>query len=192
MTARAGPVAAGEAYTRQEVLTLPENISGTFQLLVQTDAASQLFERDGENNNVQSDDQLLEVSLSPRADLQVAAVVVPETAGALTTIGVEWEVINLGTAEPNRPFWTDRVYLSLDSTRDNSDQLVGSVGNPSTLRPGESYLQSLAGISSKLNQRAKVAEDGEHEITSEGECNRRYRSRYQAGGNHDFSPHMHE
>ena len=48
--------------------------------------AHRLFERDGEQNNVLSDDQLLQVTLSPRADLQVTAVQVPETAGGLTTI----------------------------------------------------------------------------------------------------------
>ena len=143
---QAGPLAAGSSYARQEVLTLPENISGTFQILVQTDVLSQVYERDGENNNVQADNQLLQVTLSPRADLQITSVTVPETAGGLTTIGVQWEVINLGTDEPNTRFWTDRVYLSLDNVLDGSDALVGSVINPSTLRPGESYVQSLDGI----------------------------------------------
>ena len=143
---QSGPLAAGGTYSRREVLTLPEDISGTFQIIVQTDALNTVFELNGEDNNVKADDQLLEVTLSPRADLQVAAIHVPETAGGLTTIGIEWEVVNRGTAEPNAPFWTDRVYLSLDNVLDVSDRLVGSVGNPSTLRPGESYLRSLGGI----------------------------------------------
>src|SRR5439155_21650267 len=45
------------------------------------------------------------------------------------------------------PFWTDNVYLSLDNVLDHSDRLLGGVANPNTLRPGESYVQSLNNIS---------------------------------------------
>ena len=56
-------------------------------------------------------------------------------AGALTSIGVEWQVTNFGTDEPNSPFWRDYVYLSLDTILDSSDARVGSVTNPQTLEP---------------------------------------------------------
>jgi len=128
------------------VLTLPEDISGIFQFIVQTDAANQLYELGGEDNNSQADDQLLEVSLSPRADLQVQAVWVPAAAGGLTTIGVEWEVVNRGVTAPYVPFWVDNIYLSLDNVLDASDRLVGTVNNLNTLQPGESYVRSFNNI----------------------------------------------
>src|SRR4029077_20015511 len=50
-----GPLAAGASYSRSEVLTLPEDISGTFQIIVQTDALNSVFELNAENNNAKAD-----------------------------------------------------------------------------------------------------------------------------------------
>ncbi|MEY8838360.1 CARDB domain-containing protein, partial [Cribrihabitans sp. XS_ASV171] len=86
-------------------------------------------------------------------DLQVTALDIPETLAAGQTIDISFEVTNVGNRTTRQEVWTDRVYLSLDSSLDVGDFLLRREEGTREIRaenqhvgfldPGESYTSTV-------------------------------------------------
>lgn len=129
-----GPLAADDEYTGSANVTLPSE-AGTFWFFVQTDAAANVDENNGESNNVS-------IAATPTTvqtpNLTITNVTTPTSAydGEATT--VEWTVANTGDAAALAS-WVDRVYLSTDAVIDVGDTLLTQFVRGTDLAPAASY-----------------------------------------------------
>jgi subtilase family serine protease len=140
-----GGLAAGASLTRTQSYNVPLGLIGNYRVVVTTDYSAGIAEGiQNESNNTSTDDRPISIQLSPVPNLQVTGVTAPSLAFSGQETRVEWTIKNIGVGATNAPVWYDRVYLSLDSTFDNTDTYLGHALNPSYLNPGESYSNSLA------------------------------------------------
>ncbi|MGB2821955.1 MAG: CARDB domain-containing protein, partial [Phycisphaerae bacterium] len=126
----------GGQYSRTESFLLPEGISGSFYIFVETDAANAEPEGPGEQNN--RNYAPVDVQLQSSPDLRVTQV---DFDGGVAgeEVLVTWEVINGGTQQLSGS-WMDYVYLSADDVLDPAgDVRVGSLGTSGTLTIGGTY-----------------------------------------------------
>jgi len=140
-----GPLAVGGSYTRTERIIVPSTTNGSYRVVVASNHDGRVFE-DNTANNAVPDDAVIEVSLRPRADLQVQQVNAPASVDAGSTLALEFIVSNQGTLGSTPSKWKDIVYLSLDNQISNDDILIGEFDNGAALLPGESYLTSTGSI----------------------------------------------
>ncbi|MCL1475465.1 CARDB domain-containing protein [Argonema antarcticum] len=137
-----GTIAAGESIERRQLITVPNELTGDYRIVVSTNKDSQIV-RENQTNNTAIDDGAVRVRLSPIPNLQVSSVTAPPTAFSSQQTAIEWTVTNTGTGGTSAPYWYDAVWLSLDTAFDNTDTYLGSVVNASYLNVGESYINSL-------------------------------------------------
>ncbi|MFN0052759.1 MAG: CARDB domain-containing protein [Planctomycetales bacterium] len=166
-----GTIHVGESITRTQLVTIPEGLAGDHWLVVTTDATNDLFEHKFDDNNATADDQPLNIVAAPSPNLVVESITSPNDAFSSQSISLDWVIKNVGTGSTNSAGWVDRVYLSLDSTLDLSDTLLGTVENASYLNPGDSYQSTLTatlpqGISG--NYRLLVRTDATGKVSEAG------------------------
>ncbi|MCA2813573.1 MAG: hypothetical protein IM477_13910, partial [Microcystis sp. M090S1] len=139
-----GSLAAGASLNRTQSYSVPLSLTGNYRVVVTTDFYGQVAEgTQNESNNTTTDDRPISLQLAPVPNLQVTGVTAPSTAFSSQETVVQWTVKNVGTGATNAPVWYDRVYLSLDTTYDNTDTYLGEAVNPSYLNPDDSYSNSL-------------------------------------------------
>ncbi len=115
----------GEAYQNTYTFTLPDGIGGNYYIFVDTDVShSQSEVTDG--NNLSRNADPIAVTISPYPDLRVNTIVGQSSAFNVDTVGVVFEVQNIGTA-PAVGTWEDVVYLSVDSTLSDDDTLLATI-----------------------------------------------------------------
>ena len=117
-------------------VVLPAWTAGAYLLYIVTDADDDVYERDGEANNV----AVSAVGLTlQHPDLTAAAVILPDgsTAGSGEEIRVQWTTHNDGDGTATIA-WTDGVYLSETPTLDASAVRLGLGDQAAGLAPGES------------------------------------------------------
>ncbi|HEX4609016.1 MAG TPA: putative Ig domain-containing protein, partial [Urbifossiella sp.] len=156
---------AGDSYTANLTVRLPDDIGGTYYLLVFTDATARgtigvfgigsdsvsgrVPEFQGEGNNITA--ALMPVLAGPPPDLQVAAVTAvgpdPAAPGHVLTgqsFTVNWTVTNAGGGDtPDRQSaWSDYVYLSRDPFLSDADRYFTAVPHTGGLAAGASYAAS--------------------------------------------------
>ncbi|MCR5864424.1 pre-peptidase C-terminal domain-containing protein [Aquincola sp. J276] len=142
-----GAVAAnGGFYERSGSFRLPNDLTGSYYLFVETDPITSpgsqprgaVFEGGLEGNNAgRSADPVL-IQLPPPSDLQVRAVQVPSTGQTGGTVKIGWDVRNdHGATVSGR--WTDALYLSLDDSWSLDDVLLGTLEQDRTLAAGQGY-----------------------------------------------------
>jgi subtilase family serine protease len=114
---------SGQQYTMQRTVQLPPDLaSGTYKLLIVTDAGDQMFESTGEGNNTSAPSPI-DVSRS-MPDLIVTSVTAPAQAASGQALTIQWTVSNIGPG-PTRQFsWNDGIYLSQDTTLSPDDILL--------------------------------------------------------------------
>ena len=137
------PLAPGQTVSQSRSVRMPVDLDGNRYLLLVNDTANQLGELTaGENNNVAA--QLIELTLSPYADLAVSDVTAPQlTIGDPAEITVGWTVTNLGVGRGFEDQWTDAVVLSRDDVVGNADDLViRTVERNGGLDENESYTRN--------------------------------------------------
>ncbi len=135
---RSDPLAVGASYTRTETVIPPARADGDWHWVVVTDATHQVYERDGENNNVTASTAFA----LTHPDLVVTTVAAPVTALSGTTVTVQWNVRNDGSG-PTPATWTDEIWLSTDETWEPQDILLGNRVRDGPLAPGASYQAQL-------------------------------------------------
>jgi subtilase family serine protease len=139
-----GSLAAGASLNRTQSYSVPLSLTGNYRVVVTTDYYGQIAEgTQNESNNTTTDDRSISLQLAPVPNLQVTGVTAPTTAFSSQETVVQWTVKNVGTGATNAPVWYDRVYLSLDTTYDDTDTYLGQAVNPSYLNPNDSYSNSL-------------------------------------------------
>ncbi len=132
----------GQSYTRSSDFTLPNGISGDYEIVVTANSNGAVFEANTANDT--STSASFPVHLSPYPDLQVATVTVPVQATAGQPVTISWTVTNAGTGATDVPAWNNTVYLSTSPTLNPSTAVnLGSVQNPSYLAGGELLLVAL-------------------------------------------------
>jgi hypothetical protein len=137
-----GSLNPGSAYSRTADVTLPNGVSGTVFIVVQTGIRGPFEFLYTANNTVVSD--AVAVTLSPSPDLVVTDIPAPAAANSGAKIDISWTVRNDGEGDATSASWTDRVCLSLDTSLDNSDQLLGEFRHEDgILAKGDSYAASL-------------------------------------------------
>jgi len=132
-----GTIAVGQSVVRTQNLRMPTDVSGTQRLVVQTDAAGQIYEHNNENNNSAIDDQVITM-IAP--DLQVSNIQLPALSFSGQPITVTWTLTNNGTADFTGTF-SDRLSLSSDATI-GSDTFAADVPFTGTLAIGQSVQRS--------------------------------------------------
>ncbi|HET6719725.1 MAG TPA: CARDB domain-containing protein, partial [Rhodocyclaceae bacterium] len=159
----------GESYTRTVSVTLPESISGDFNLIVKADtdlgpyvgtgstvrdgltvlqridgAAGAVKEFQDEGNNTAR--IALPITLATPPDLQVASVDAPTSVLAGQNFTVNYRVTNAGGKTPSdQTTWNDLVYLSRDRFLDlTHDRYVGYRTHNGALAAGAEYEASLS------------------------------------------------
>ena len=124
---------AGSSSTATTVAAIPAGMSaGTYYIIAQCDASNTVMEGN-ENNNTKS------VALKLMPDFVISSMSVPATASAGSSISVIDATTNLGTVAAGASV-TD-FYLSVNSTLDSGDSLLGDRNVPS-LAVGVSDSQS--------------------------------------------------
>ncbi|MCH2247748.1 MAG: putative Ig domain-containing protein, partial [Crocosphaera sp.] len=140
-------LSAGESYSVNQTLNLPNNLTGPYYVFVMTDAPQsrgigEVFEGSNEGNNATPSIQPLIIEFPPPSDLQVDTITLPSRVETGETIELEWTIFNRGDYKAEGE-WTDAVYLSTDATWDINDIPIGRVSHQGTLNPGESYTSQL-------------------------------------------------
>jgi hypothetical protein len=159
----------GAEYTYSAVVTLPESISGNFNLIVKADTnvykdyyrselsairddfdvvrnmggSGAVPEFQDEGNNVMA--ITLPITLATPPDLQVAVVNALESVIAGQDFTVNYQVLNAGGNTPgDQGSWNDLIYLSKDRFLDvNKDSYLGYVQHSGGLLAGGTYNGSL-------------------------------------------------
>jgi len=133
---RRDTLAPGQFYEGGLSATLPDGLTGTFHIFVQTNYNGGEFEVD-RDNNVASDPQILTVESRP-ADLVVPRVVAPASVQAGRAFQIEFDLLNQGQAGTVANQWRNRLYLSTDEFFGNADdQLLTSHRQSGSLDGGE-------------------------------------------------------
>lgn len=110
-----GTLAAGASYETTQNVTMPNGVSGSYRLVVQTDFQGVVFESRFKDNNTAVSAGAIALTAAPAVDLRVENVSGPATAQPGQRQSVSWEIANAGSGEARAP-WTDHLYLSRDGT----------------------------------------------------------------------------
>ena len=133
----------GENYSRSEKLRLSPGFQGKYQLFVQTDATSEVFENSLEANNTNTANNSFSVVRTPYADLLVSEVQAQATASSGQQMQVSWKVANSGIGITNTSSWTDRVSLASDPEGKNIIANLGNFEHVGALAVGKTYNSSV-------------------------------------------------
>ena len=127
-------VPAGQFYTRNEAIRIPIQTAGVFNLYVDTNFGDALFEGAGADNNLTAAANPITLNVKPRPDLQVESIEIPDRIAAGATLSPQFVITNQGAVATSGQ-WVDRVYLSLDTTIDHADILIGQLPNSAACCP---------------------------------------------------------
>ncbi|MDB5349218.1 MAG: hypothetical protein JWN86_465, partial [Planctomycetota bacterium] len=141
---------SGRSYTRSEQFSLPANLRGLFQVVVETNFAilnqPRLYEGARTDNNVGVATESLSLVLPDRPDLQILKVEAPAIIQAGAGLTFDFDVINAGPGATTTPHWIDRVFLSPSTTLGGDAVLLGSFDNGAALGSGGSYRTHAGGL----------------------------------------------
>ena len=105
-----GPLAPRQTVTSTASATIPLGDTGTYQIIVVSDATNQLIEPSGTANTAT---QAIDMTIAPYADLAVSNVIAPaQTIGDPAYPTISWTVTNVGTGAGQTSVWTDAVIAS--------------------------------------------------------------------------------
>ena len=135
------PLIPGQTYTQNQPVTLPQGVSGTYYLMVHTNARADVYEYTYNNNNT-SFGNAIQISLSPYPDLQISRLQLPidDTLRADSVYEVEWTVVNRGTG-PTAASFADRLYISSASGGPAYSILINSLPFNGVIAVGDSVVR---------------------------------------------------
>jgi hypothetical protein len=132
-------VAAGGSYSASVDVILPIVADGNYRIIIVTDAGNVVFEGTNEGNNSAAGDPALALT---HPDLSAAITASPATAVSDTTVGIDWQITNVGSGAAGGT-WLDRLYLSDNATFDAGDMLLGEVAHAGPLAANGQYSAHL-------------------------------------------------
>ncbi len=131
-----GVLSPGEGYSRSGQVSLPNGISGTYYIVVQSSGPYEFIY----TNNNTSVSGPVTVSLTPAPDLAVTSIQTPATVVSDGTFDVTWTVQNLGPGDADG-LWPDVVSLEEVGGQGRTIPL-GSFTYINTLAAGKSYTRT--------------------------------------------------
>ncbi len=105
----------GGTYQTTIACTIPHSWQGNSYFYVFTDASNSELEFLGENNNM-GRSAMVNVILTPPADLTVTNVSAPLYINNIDSFTVNYQVLNAGLGAPSSNEWYDHIYLSTSPT----------------------------------------------------------------------------
>ena len=105
----------GSTYQITIACTIPHSWQGNSWFYVFTDASNSELEFLGENNNI-GRSAMVNVILTPPADLTVSNISAPRFINNYDSFAVSYQVLNAGLGAPSSNEWYDHVYLSTSPT----------------------------------------------------------------------------
>ncbi len=146
-----GLLAAGSSYNQSQLVTLPIDLLGSYNLFVVTNSAGNVYESNTTNNtsaaipltiSLQVTDSQGNTQQAAVADLEVTSV----NASTVTngSVTVQWTVQNTGTGPTNATYWNDNVWMSTNTTLGSggTNVYLGTVQHTNPLAAGASYSSS--------------------------------------------------
>ena len=142
-----------QEYSVTSTIILTDNIIGNYFIFVETDSSRNVFELNGEENNIGQYSEEIDISPppTPRLLVLIASTDLPTNLTSGSTFTITYNVTNIGEVAVSLSSWTDRVYLVPTTTQDQTDRsailssgipLGGNVNNRD-LGAGETYEISL-------------------------------------------------
>ena len=112
---------AGQSYQVTLSGRVPVTMYGEAYFFVYTDCYNQVYEHMMNNNNITMSN-IVNVILTPPADLVPTIVAVPSAVSTAENLSYSFRVTNSGAGSPNVDNWVDKVYLSTnpDAMDDNA------------------------------------------------------------------------
>ncbi len=132
---RTADLPAGAEYQISRDVTLPEALSGAWELVLTLDAEAALNEPGARDNNVLH--QALTLT-APAADLLAEVITGPATALAGGDVTLTWRVVNTGEAAASGT-WSDALWLSPTPALSAQATLLAEVPRTLPLAPDEGY-----------------------------------------------------
>ncbi len=128
-------MAINSSYQSSTEITLPANtVDGDYKIVVLTDGNNQVFERNGESNNLGAANNITKVS---HADIVPTLISAPATALSGSNVDLSWSVTNQGTSATINS-WKDKVYISDNATFEaDRDRVFGEFEYTESLMVGE-------------------------------------------------------
>jgi subtilase family serine protease len=142
----------GESYSQAQLVALPINLKGAYNLFVVTNRSqpglnpvppAPVYETNLANNVSAA----LPITISQNlADLQVTTVSAPANPSTGASVTVSWTVKNAGAGATNANFWYDDVWLSTKASIQNGgqDTYLATLLHTNPLAAGASYAGSVA------------------------------------------------
>ena len=153
------------SYSDSIEVELPGFASGNFFLIAKTDSRDDIYEHNGEDNNIRIGDAASELPLVVKqpqpADLIVSDIVIPSNAvpGQEATIGFSLKNIGANRATGRL---RSAIYISPDSLWEVADPLFGVLTHSIDLQP-----DSTADVSMQVNLAKAFRADDEGNVTEE-------------------------
>ncbi|RMH71726.1 MAG: hypothetical protein D6675_06020, partial [Gemmatimonadetes bacterium] len=138
------PLDTAVTRTQTASVTLPPDISGTYYLYSQTDAANIIYEHTAEDNNI-TRSVPLSVQPYPPVDLAIRQFTAPASGESGQPINLTWQVMNIGAGNTLASVWSDGIYLSADTLLSvETDLSVTTRSHIGGLAAGQAYERQLA------------------------------------------------
>ncbi|MBL0061277.1 MAG: pre-peptidase C-terminal domain-containing protein [bacterium] len=141
---RSGTLSAGQSYSRNQTVTIPNGLSGSYHWIVRSD-------RDGvvtdvnTVNNASSSTVPIAIALTTPSDLIVSGLSGPSESNAGQPVTAEWLVENIGAGVTAVSNWYDAFYLSQNVTLDPTDTRIATFARNGALASLDSYPVNLTG-----------------------------------------------
>ncbi|KQP49886.1 CARDB domain-containing protein [Pseudorhodoferax sp. Leaf274] len=164
-----GALAAGASRVDQQQVTLPNGVSGSFKLVVESDIYNWVAESRFNGNNSAVSTAAIVLSEAPSVDLRVQNVAGPATARPGQQQTVSWEIRNAGAGAAAAP-WTDHLYLSSNGSLSGAIYLTSFThqsplaGNATTQANAQFWMPDVA----DGNWRVLVVTDAANQVYESG------------------------
>jgi hypothetical protein len=133
---------SGDYIQMKYVYKSEHTLSGTYYILISSDANHQVYEHNGENNNLLN--KKIVINPYPSIDLYLDTIVCPSSAWSGEKVNISYTVKNIGEGKTLMSSWYDMLYISDDNILSNEDiVLTPNNKHSGPLAPGEEYTKTL-------------------------------------------------
>ncbi len=117
-----------QEYSVSSTTILRDNIVENYFIFVETDSSGNVFELNGEDNNIGQYSEEIEIlpPPTPRLLVSIASANLPANLTSGSTITITYSVTNVGEVAVSLSSWTDRVYLVRTQDRTNRSTILNA------------------------------------------------------------------
>ena len=122
-----------QEYSVSSTTILTNSVVGNYFIFVETDSSGNVFELNGEENNIGRYTEEIEIDPPPTPSLlvSIATANLPANLTSGSTFIITYNVTNVGEVAVSLSSWTDRVYLVPTTTQDRTSRsAILSTGIP--------------------------------------------------------------